>query len=89
MLLIGPRPTNTGRTNIQNEAAAETAGGGVAHPVPVLHDRRIAQPELNHAAGPFGGTDFDIALRPEQRDQRIARQYSHHHEDDDGHAENR
>ena len=65
----------------------EAAGCNVTHPAQILHDQRVAQTQFRHVAGTFRGREFGIPFRPEQRDQRIARQNAHHHEDDDGHAE--
>ena len=66
---------------------AEAAGGDVAQPVQVLHDKRIAEPELRHVAGAIGLAELGEALGAEDRDQRVARQHPQDHEDDERDAE--
>ena len=45
------------------ERAAETAGHDVAEPAQILHDQRVAEPELSHVAGAIGLAELGEALR--------------------------
>ena len=56
-------------------------------PAQVLHHSGIAQAELRHVAGALFLGELGQALRAEDRDQWIAGQDAHHHEDDDRYAD--
>ena len=60
----------------------------VAEPAEILHDQRVAEPELRHVAGAIGLAELGKALGSEDRDERIAGQDAQHHEHDDRHADN-
>ncbi len=65
------------------ERAAEIAAQDILHPGQVLHPERVAQTELRHVVGAILVAELGEAFRPEDRDQRIAGQDAHHHEDHD------
>src|SRR6266481_2523334 len=69
------------------ERMPEAAARDIPDPAQVLHDQRVAQTELRHITGALSFAELGVALRAEDRHERVARQNPQHEEDDDRNAD--